>query len=104
MVKFELRFSLEVEFKLLVLPLGISRHGTTDLPERSDFFSAFLKKKNQKQHCFFYICPWFPLISQDPQQYKFSSDNLPPDTYTDDILGPDQMRTAHTNQYSPYLQ
>lgn len=45
MLKFKLVFSLEVEFKLLVLPLDVSRHGTTDLQKRFDFFSAFSKKK-----------------------------------------------------------
>lgn len=44
MLKFELIFSLEVEFKLLVLPLDVSRHGTTDPQKRSDFFSSFFIK------------------------------------------------------------
>lgn len=43
MLKFELIFSLEVEFKLLVLLLDVSRHGITDPQKRYDF-SAFFKK------------------------------------------------------------
>lgn len=58
MLKFELIFSLEVEFKFLVLPLAVSRHGTTDPQKRSDFFSSFLNKK--PTHWFFTSVLDFP--------------------------------------------
>lgn len=58
MLKFKLVFSLEVEFKLLVLPLDVSRHGTTDLQKRFDFF---LHSQKKKPHWFLHLS----LISLD---------------------------------------
>lgn len=45
MLKFESRFSLEVELKLSVLHLDVSRHGTADPQKIIDFFLCILLKK-----------------------------------------------------------
>lgn len=106
MLKFESRFSLEVEWKVFVLHFGVSRQGTTDPQKIIGFFSALFSKNAL---CFLAISvknvPWFSLMFlRFPNSTNSVSNKLPPHMCADTILEPGQLKTTHTNKYSPYLQ